>query len=203
MLGADRNTPLVESRVNAQDKRPWNTVRPLRGQIERKFLKQVLLGQSIAPYRVLRSSMAIVLWDAQISRLLDSKGALERGYPHLAKWLGQSERLWARHSTSDMSFLGSLDYYGKLSSQFPLQALRVVYAKAGVKAAAAIVRSARVVIDHKLYWMPVDSEAEAQYLIAILNSETARSRVQKLQSEGQFGPRDFDKVMFQLAHPIV
>jgi hypothetical protein len=100
-----------------------------------------------------------------------------------------------------MSFLQSLDYYGKLSSQFPLQALRVVYAKAGVKAAAAIVRSSRVVIDHKLYWMPVDSEAEAQYLIAILNSETARSRVQKLQSEGQFGPRDFDKVMFSLPIP--
>jgi N-6 DNA Methylase len=201
MLGADRNAPLVESRVNAQDKRPWNTVRPLRGQIERKFLKQVLLGQSIAPYRVLDPLTAVIPWDTQESRLLDSHRALELGYAHLARWLGQSERLWARHTTSDMSFLESLDYYGKLSSQFPLQALRVVYAKAGVKAAAAIVRSARVVIDHKLYWMPADSEDEARYLIAILNSETARSRVQKLQSEGQFGPRDFDKVMFSLPIP--
>jgi hypothetical protein len=201
MLGADRNAPLVESRVSAQDKRPWNSIRPLRGQIERKFLKPVLLGQSIAPYRLLEPLTAIIPWEVQESKLLDSKGALELGYPHLAKWLGQSERLWARYSTSEISFLESLDYYGKLTTQFPLHTLRVVYAKAGVKAAAAIVRSARAVIDHKLYWMPADSEAEAQYLIAILNSETARSRVQKLQSEGQFGPRDFDKVMFSLPIP--
>lgn len=200
-LGADRNAPLVESRISAQDKRPWNSLPPLVGQIERKFLKPVLLGQSIAPYRVLDPVTGIIPWDVLQAKLLDSRAALEAGYPHLARWLGQAERLWRRHSASDMSFIQSLDYYGKLSSQFPLQPLRVVYAKAGVKAAAAIVRSSRIVIDHKLYWMAVGSELEAQYLVAILNSEIARSRVEKLQSEGQFGPRDFDKVMFSLPIP--
>ena len=78
----------------------------------------------------------------------------------------------------------------------------MVYAKAGVHPAAAIVRSNRLVIDHKLYWMPVSSDVEAQFLISILNSETARSRVEVLQSEGQFGPRDFDKVMFSLPIPL-
>lgn len=200
-LGADRSAPLVGSRVSAQDKRPWNSVRPLRGQIERKFLKPVLLGQSIAPYRILEPVIGIIPWDAQQAKLLDSEAALEAGYPHLARWLGQAQRIWKRHSASEMSYIQSLDFYAKLSSQFPLQPLRVVYAKAGVKAAAAIIRSPRMVIDHKLYWMAVGSEAEAQYLVAILNSETARSRVEKLQSEGQFGPRDFDKVMFSLPIP--
>lgn len=97
-----------------------------------------------------------------------------------------------------MTFNDSVNYYGKLTSQFPLQPLRVVYAKAGMKAAAAVVRSARSVIDHKLYWMAPNDEAEARYLEAILNSETTRSRIEGLQSEGQFGPRDFDKVMFTL-----
>ena len=40
--------------------------------------------------------------------------------------------------------------------------------------------------------------AEAQYLEAVLNSETARARVAHLQSRGQWGARDFDKVMFGL-----
>ena len=39
------------------------------------------------------------------------------------------------------------------------------------------------------------------YLAAILNSETARSRVAHLQSRGQWGARDFDKVIFELPIP--
>jgi hypothetical protein len=200
-LGSDRGAPLVRSRISAQDKRPWNTVRPLRGQIERRFLKPVLLGQSIAPYRVLEPATGIIPWDAQQSKLLDSVAALEAGQPHLARWLSQAERLWSGRTRSDMTLLQSLDYYGKLTSQFPLRSMRVVYTKAGVKAAAVVVRSSRMVIDHKLYWTAVQDEREAHYLAAILNSETARSRVEQFQSEGQFGKRDFDKVMFSLPIP--
>jgi hypothetical protein len=39
-------------------------------------------------------------------------------------------------------------------------------------------------------------------LCAILNSETARARAERYQSRGQFGARDFDKVMFNLPIPI-
>ncbi len=42
---------------------------------------------------------------------------------------------------------------------------------------------------------------EAQFLIAILNSEAARVRTEGLQSRGQFGARDFDKVIFSLPIP--
>ena len=45
------------------------------------------------------------------------------------------------------------------------------------------------------------NELEACYLAAILNSETARSRVERYQSRGQWGARDFDKVMFNLPIP--
>jgi hypothetical protein len=34
-----------------------------------------------------------------------------------------------------------------------------------------------------------------------LNSETARARVEQYQSRGQFGARDFDKVIFNLPIP--
>jgi len=44
-------------------------------------------------------------------------------------------------------------------------------------------------------------EDEACYLTAILNSETARSRVAHMQSRGQWGARDFDKLMFELPIP--
>ncbi|MGH6980115.1 MAG: hypothetical protein ACREFC_02815, partial [Stellaceae bacterium] len=42
---------------------------------------------------------------------------------------------------------------------------------------------------------------EGFYLLAILNSETTRSQVEQYQSRGQWGARDFDKVMFNLPIP--
>jgi hypothetical protein len=39
-------------------------------------------------------------------------------------------------------------------------------------------------------------------LLSILNSETARKRIASLQSRGQWGARDFDKVMFTLPIPV-
>ena len=38
-------------------------------------------------------------------------------------------------------------------------------------------------------------------MVAILNSETARERVEAYQSRGQWGARDFDKVIFNLPIP--
>jgi hypothetical protein len=39
-------------------------------------------------------------------------------------------------------------------------------------------------------------------LSAILNSETSRSRTASFQSRGQWGARDFDKVVFNLPIPL-
>lgn len=52
-----------------------------------------------------------------------------------------------------------------------------------------------------LYWARPDTADEGYYLMAILNSEEARSRVEDLQSRGLFGARHFDKVMFTLPIP--
>lgn len=200
-FGVDANAPLVESRMGSQDKAPWKDIPALRGQIERRFIKPLLLGETIAPFRALEPFLAVIPWESRQRKVLDAGAALEAGFPHLARWLREAGRLWDNHSSGDMSLVEQLNYHGKLSAQFPIPALRVVYAKAGVKAAATIVRDNHVVIDHKLYCMCPKTEAEGHYLTAILNSETARSRVEALQSEGQYGPRDFDKVMFSLPIP--
>ena len=57
-------------------------------------------------------------------------------------------------------------------------------------------------MQHGEWRTPPETEAEATYLAAILNSETARSRAERYQSRGQFGARDFDKVMFNLPIPL-
>ena len=57
------------------------------------------------------------------------------------------------------------------------------------------------VVEHKLYWAAPASLGEARYLATVLNSETARERAAAYQSRGQWGARDFDKVVFNLPIP--
>ena len=209
-LGGNPAAPVVESRRTSQEKPPWKGLSALRGNIEAEFLRRLYLGESVAPFRLLGPVLAVIPWEEGTNRLLDADAAQRAGYLHLGRWLASAERLWRAHGRGGMSLLQQLDYYGKLTAQLPSRkaptsrgkaGLRVVYSKAGTLQAAALLRDTTAVVDHKLYWMAVESEAEARYLAAVVNSETARSRVAHLQSRGQWGARDFDKVMFELPIP--
>lgn len=94
------------------------------------------------------------------------------------------------------------NYQRGITNQLPVKAIRIVYAASGTLPAALVLRDERAIVEHKLYWAGAASEAEAQFLTAILNSETARIRTERYQSRGQFGARDFDKVIFNLPIPV-
>ncbi|QQS13858.1 MAG: SAM-dependent DNA methyltransferase [Rhodospirillales bacterium] len=194
-LGGSAAAPLVRSRKSNQDKKPWKELPSLQGNVEVEFLRPVLLGESIAPYRTLAPSLGVVPFRRE---LLSAEAAQREGLTGLADWLRRSEAVWNEHRSSAMSFREQQDYFGKLSAQFPISPLRVVYSKAGTLPAACLINDPTAVIDHKLYWMATDSVQAGRYLCAILNSDEARQRVEHLQSRGQWGARDFDKVIFAL-----
>jgi hypothetical protein len=73
--------------------------------------------------------------------------------------------------------------------------------KAGRIPLACVLHGGLAVIENKLYWSAFHIEAETYYIAALLKSETARSRSEAFQSRGQWGARDFDKVMFNLPIP--
>jgi hypothetical protein len=112
-----------------------------------------------------------------------------------------AEKLWEDNKRSDMSLVQMFDYFGQLTAQFPVRPLRVVYSKAGMQPAARILRNRTEIIENTLYWCGVSMENEALFLTAILNSETARKRVERFQARGQWGARHFDKAMFNLPIP--
>ena len=123
----------------------------------------------------------IVPWDSDSKRLLDAAAAQQVGYPYLAAWLGEAEHLWDTHGAGRMSFSEQLDYFGKLSAQFPASAtksapsVRVFCAASGTLPAAVVLSQRKAVLEHALYWAAT-GKREAQYLTAILNSEAGRSR---------------------------
>jgi hypothetical protein len=196
-LGVDPSMPPVRSRKSAQDKKPWKEIAAIEDRIEAEFLFPVYLGESILPFRIFRPSEGIVPVDPT-GRVLDSRAAANDGFTGLHAWMSKSERLWSENSEANTALIDQFNHHGKLASQFPVLPLRVVYAKSGTQPAACLLRDFRGIVDHKLYWTAPQSEAEAHYLVAILNSEAARSRVEALQSRGQWGARDFDKVIFNL-----
>lgn len=198
-LGSSPDVPAIESRRTSQEKPPWKALRTLRGNVEARFLRQLYLGESVAPYRLLEPVLAIVPLEGD--GLLDAKEADERGYLGLADWMGRAEKLWRKHGRGSMSLKEQLDYYGKLTAQFPIAPIRVVYAASGTQPAAVMLMGGAAVVEHAVYGAAVGSQEEARYLVAVLNSETARSGVAHMQARGQWGARHFDKVMFELPIP--
>lgn len=203
-LGPDSAAPLVTSRRVVAEKEPWKNQTGLEHAVEAQFLRPVLLGESILPYRLLCAFEGVV--PVAGTTVLDSSSAAipERGFDRLAGWLQAAEQVWDgnKADATKLSWSEQQNYNGKLTSQFPIAPLRVIYSKSGAQPAATILRDDRAVIDHMLYWYAPATESEASFLIAILNSETARARAAQFQARGQFGARHFDKVMFNLPIPL-
>jgi hypothetical protein len=200
-LGGDPTAPFVLSRRNAQEKQPWKSLAGVEHRVEAEFLRPVLLGESILPYRVWRAFEGVVPIIGQ-GTLLDAEAAANRGLSGLHGWMSAAERIWYAHTESGaMKLVERWNYHNELGAQFPVPQLRVVYAKAGTLPAACIVRD-EAIIDHMLYWTRPRSDHEGYYLAAVLNSETARSGVATMQARGQWGARHFDKVMFNLPIPL-
>ena len=203
MLPANPAFPLVRGRVGKQDKRPWKTIEPPQGTIESHFLRPALLGESVAPFRVISPLQAVIPWNEERGELMDSGKAAGQGYPRLARWLERAEELWNENGRGRRSFLEQYDYFGQLSRQFPVAPVRVVYAASGTNPAASIVESDAAIVEHGLYWASVSCIEEAEYLSGILNSAALRTLVGQFQAQGQWGARHFDKYVFNTPIPAL
>src|SRR3984893_16487175 len=200
-LGADPSAPYVASRRTNQEKILWKSLAAIENRVEAEFLRPVLLGESILPYRVFQPFEAVVPVTDK-GEVLDAEAAANRGFDDLHGWMKKAEKVWnANAESASMTLHGRWNYHNESGAQFPLTPLRVGYTKAGTNAAACVIRDTMQVIDHMLYWAAVQDEQEASFLAALFNSETTRLRVASLQSRGQWGARHFDKVMFNLPIP--
>lgn len=202
ILGGDQSAPFFVSRRVVQEKKPWKFLPGIEGRVEAEFIRPILLGESILPYRVFRPFEGVIPVTDQ-GAVLDAQAAATRGYSGLPSWMQAAEKVWNQNAESGkMTLIERWNYHNELGSQFPIPRRRVVFAASGTLPAAALCTDERAVIEHKLYWTDGHGIGVAYYLIAVLNSETARKRVESLQSRGQWGARDFDKVMFTLPIPL-
>ena len=204
-LQSRRDAPRVRGRVGNLDKKPWTSVKPPEGPVERAFLRPVALGESVAPYRLLDLAAGVV--PMEDGAILTAAGAEAHGHRGLAAWLRDAEAKWNEHSNKDvggharMSVAERVDAMGTLRAQANRSPLRVLYTKAGTRLSACWIEDGDVIIDHMAYWAVANSLEEAAYVTAALNTSVVLERVKDLQPVGQRDPRHFDNLVWTLPIP--
>ena len=209
-------TVTVRPRLGSQDKVPWNKLdlSAITDQtIEDTHLFDVHLGETVVPYATLDPLKALLplKHDETMLRIkigevggIDPKGL---GSRMRERWRTVNA-FWDvnKAEANRLDILGRLDYHGELSAQLEWQRnqsggpVRVVYASAGVPTASLIQDNAAIV-DYKLFWIACRELSEANYLLAIINSDALRDMVLPLMSKGQFGGRDLQKHLWKLPIP--
>ena len=209
-------TVTVNPRRGSQDKAPWKDLdlTAITGQtVENRHLFDLHLGETIAPYVALEPLKALLplkRGDAAIPKDDDGTGGIRLGGLERRmreRWQTVSA-LWETNKApvNTLNLLGQIDYLRKLTSQLEWQhnsderQVRVVYTKSG-EPTAALLQDRGALVDHLLYWIPCRTMQEANYLLAIINSDMLQEAVMPLMSKGQFGARDLHKHLWKLSIP--
>ena len=209
-------TITVNARRGSQDKPPWKTLdltEIMEQTIETAHIFDVHLGESLVPYATLEPLKAVLPLKQEDSELpTDESGVggislagLERRMR--GRWQTVS-RLWDEYKgpRNKLNLFENMDHYGKLSAQLEWQndtaerSVRVAYSRSGEPTAAVLYDNAHI-IDTTLYWITCKNIDEANYLVAIVNSDVLQNAVKPLMSKGQFGARDLHKHLWKLPVP--
>ena len=209
-------TVTVNPRRGSQDKRPWRDLEltSISGQtVGKAHFFDVHLGETVAPYTTLDPLKAVLpfkLGDDTIPTDPDGVGGIDLGalgQRMRARWRTVSD-LWEdnKSSVNKLDLIGQLDFWGHLSAQLKWRhdsgdrPVRVVYTKSGVPT-ATLLQDDDAILDHKLFWIACRDAREANYLLAIINSEVLYAEVSSLMPKGQFGARDLQKHLWKLPIP--
>ncbi len=143
--------------------------------------------------------------------LMSSEEILGEGFESASDWVKRAEKIFRKHSKdTKITAQGYLNYQSKLFDQDPRFRFLVLYNKSGTNISAAYLSASDhrkighlavqgFVAESVTYRIQVDSEAEARYLTAILNSGVVNKAIKPYQTEGVYhGKRDIHRRPFEV-----
>lgn len=95
-LGLAAGRHEVRSATSSTEKPPWRALPRLEGVVESEFVRRVLLGESVLPYRVLTPRTAVLPLEG--AQLLDREHPRLDLYPGLAQWWRQADDTWGTNT---------------------------------------------------------------------------------------------------------
>jgi len=220
-LGFDPSLPPLETAERA--KREAKTAYKglvMRGNVEANFLYATLLSTDLFPFGHLPFRLVVLPIEPVDTgySLLTAEEARKRGYLHLARWLEVAQAEWERRrgeKAERMDLLKRLDYHRDLTTQNPQAKYRVLYPTSATHMCACVVENKPVeleiggqrleargiVVDYVTYHYETNSEDEAYYLAAVLNSPIIDRELKPMQARGQWGPRHICKKVLEVPIP--
>lgn len=205
----------VNPRMRADDKYKDFDLSELTDQsYERIHLFNVYLGETITPYTTLAPTKALLPLKRGDTRLpVDSAGvggvnltALEermRARWRLVSGMWDEEK---KHG-NQLTLLERMNFRKALQNQLQWRRnpgrrpVRIVYTSAG-QPTAALLQDDDAIVDTKLFWVTCRDAQEANYLLAVINSDTLARDVNKYTTPNWSGKtRDLQKHLWKLPIP--
>ena len=197
-LGVGEGRRPVRSSRGTYPKGDWKSIDDLQGVIESQFIHRVLLGESVMPYRQQPALEAVL--PLRRGRMMRDEEIED--YDGLRRWWEQARQLSDEHSSGGLTLDQSLDHYRKLTSQFPIAPIRVVYGASGMHVTACRVTDEQAIVEHQLHWAAARSVEEARYMCSVLNSVTVTKAVEPFMTSGKGGGRHISSHLWKLPIPL-
>ncbi|MFX0066746.1 MAG: class I SAM-dependent DNA methyltransferase [Candidatus Hermodarchaeota archaeon] len=179
--------------VISNAKKPWdfNPLHKLGLQtvkVEKKFIFYTLKSTDLVPFAALRTSevflpIKIDKETGGYSLVKDSKTLGEQYFENL----NQLYKAEQKKGATIRDLWQNLDYQGKLTSSRQRSPIKVVMMGRGSLVKACILRQREIIIDNANYFISLENEDEAYYVLAFLNSPSVTKTVQIIQDEGAGG----------------
>ncbi|MHA1583687.1 MAG: N-6 DNA methylase [Promethearchaeota archaeon] len=166
----------------------WNFVPYESAQVEKSSLHPFIKSMNIAPFKVIGNELAFIplVINENHWNLPNIDKMLEFSQKHYQKL----ENIYQTHqktSIKNNTLRASLEYGKKMQNPAMLAPLKVVYPVGGSYSKAAIFRNPKILIDVTLYYLTPESENEAYYLLAWLNSSLLHENLPRVCTIGANG----------------
>ena len=226
MLPAANTTSLIPRQGSQDNVLYKDSLHLLEGPVSNDNIFDVYLGECVAPYVALdtlkaalpvhRPTMTLPInaehcpgqhKPNQHSNLCLDASQLD--YRMQRRWESAAEMFKKAHEDRSITELfANLNHLNKLTSQLDYLQMaiadgtrvRVAYTTSG-RPTATVISDDYAILDTKLYQTECQSESEAQYVAAIINSEALTAAVESFMSRGLYGARDFHKHGWKLPIP--
>ena len=209
------SSPAIETdpELDRQAKRPWKGLR-LTGTVDDKYIYSTLLSKHLFPFGYQRLHMVAlpvqVDADGRLSIMHDLQSFVDNGHiPSFTSWFAKTQSIWERHKKSKMTLIDRYDYHRLLSTQRTSERCMVIYNASGTNLTSSVLDVARIdltvhrrrtqgfIVDYKTYFSATQSQHEAHFLCAVLNSNFVNQAIKPHQSQGGFGHRDISRTPFE------
>ena len=218
------NVPIVETdpELDKNAKSPWRmeNLRQsefwLEGQASAPYIYATLLSKHLLPFGCQKLNMVA------LPARQNEKGKLEMledvlqfaATGHIRDfntWFDKMNKLWdeRKKRTTTETLAEWFNYRNKLTAQSVTDRFRVIYGGSGTNIASCVLdldyeelrvyrrRVSGFVVDTTCYFLSTETQVEAHYLCALLNSQPVDKQIKAHQPEGLWGARHIHRTPFE------